>query len=204
MFVKYVFAVYSARISSIRYLWLNDSMNGFCLQALARLKSKVDWWHFAKQTSRHPPSTPRRSALDDYLTRHVSGANRAIGLRCITRCSSAGSCTSLRTLTATQEINWHVTHRAPGEHLPWSRSLLPSRLLPRPTLSGELTCQPSQFESIESIFAPCQTILCGLWEWNSIIQTDISGVWDTIWRISLGSLCYSSHEHALASRGSTG
>lgn len=72
----------------------------------------------AKQTSRRPPSTPRRSALDDYLTRHVSGANRAIGLRCIARCSSAGSCTSLRTLTATQEINWHFTHRAPSSTYP--------------------------------------------------------------------------------------
>lgn len=71
---------------------------------------------FAKQTSRRPPNTPRRS-LDDYLTRHVSGANRAIGLRCITRCSSAGSCTFLRTLKATQEINWHATHRAPLQAL---------------------------------------------------------------------------------------
>lgn len=53
----------------------------------------------AEQTSRHPPSTPRRLALDDYLARHVFGANRAIGLRCKGRCSSAGSCTSLRTLT---------------------------------------------------------------------------------------------------------
>lgn len=72
---------------------------------------------FAKQTSRRPPSTPRRSP-DDYLTRHVSGANRAIGLRCITRCSSAGSCTFLRTLMATQGINWHATHRASASTYP--------------------------------------------------------------------------------------
>lgn len=45
---------------------------------------------------------------------------------------------------------------------PWSSSLLPNKLLPRPTFSAELTCQPSQLESIESIFAPCQTVLCGL------------------------------------------
>lgn len=98
-------AVYSARISSIRYLWLNDSMNGFCLEALARLKSKVliDSCRFAKQTSRHPPNIPRRSEPDDYLPRHVFGASRAIGLRCTTRCSSAGSCTSLWTLPQRKE-----------------------------------------------------------------------------------------------------
>lgn len=76
---------------------------------------------------------------------------------------------------------------------PWSSSLLPNKLLPRPTFSAELTCQPSQLESIESIFAPCQTVLCGLRD-KSFMECHVIKVFksfDTMWDHSKRSFHWS-------------
>uniref|UniRef100_A0A182JAN3 Uncharacterized protein n=1 Tax=Anopheles atroparvus TaxID=41427 RepID=A0A182JAN3_ANOAO len=60
-----------------------------------------------------------------------------------------------------------TTNRLSQEYRSWSSSLLPSKLLASPTLSGDGECQASQYVSMArspSALEPCHTSFCGLQE----------------------------------------